>query len=622
MARDSLEQALEKVFEAAQKHAAASWFSLPGGGRLFQAGDPADTLYLLRAGRLGVFRQDHAEGEQRLFGVVTPGEPVGEMALITGTPHTASVVALRDSEVLALPAEAFLEEVRRVPELMVELARLALERAREGVKDFHDAPAVFGFVAATGRPIRPFIDRVAGEMERRGHTVRIVDSGALASAAEWFSRVEQSHDYVLYVAERHEVAWAHLVLRQVDRLFLVGWGLEAPPPGWLFPDDPLAELRNADLILFHPEAVKSPSGTDLWLDAVTPARWFHVRDKDAADVARIVRLLTATSVGLVLSGGGARAFAHIGAIEALRRAGVPLDFLGGSSMGAIIAASVAIGWPHDELERRMKKAFVESSPLDDVVLPILAMTRGRKVDARLEEHFGEQRIADLWRPFFAVSSNLTTGTWQVHRRGVLRQALRASISLPGVMPPVVLDGQVLVDGAVMKSFPTDLMRRWHDGPVVGVDVTRARGVDPRVLAAPTNWLKWFGSGEWRRGPPIVSVLMRSATLTTASDLSESRRTTDLLVIPKPEGVEIRDWKAYDQAVANGRDTMAAALEGLKGSVETLRRRQETYQQNEPLIVFDDVPAAAEGGAEGTQSEPPGKTVRRSAAPRGPTGGPG
>lgn len=608
MARDSLEQALAKVFEAARQHASASWFSLPGGARLFHAGEPADTLYLLRAGRLGVFRQDHRQGEPRLLGVVTPGEPVGEMALITGAPHTATVVALRDSEVLALPSEAFFEVVRKIPELMIELARLALERARAGVKDFHDAPTVFGFVAASGRPVRPFVDRLAAAMERRGHRVKIVDSGALASATEWFSRVEESHDYVLYVAERHEVAWAHLVLRQVDRLFLAGWALEAPPPGWLFPDDPLAELRSADLVLFHPDGATAPSGADLWLDRVTPARWFHVREKDPSDVERIVRILTATSVGLVLSGGGARAFAHIGAIQALREAGVPLDFVGGSSMGAIIGASVAIGWPHAEMERRMKKAFVETSPLDDVVLPILAMTRGRKVDARLEEHFGDQRIADLWRPFFAVSSNLTTGTWQVHRRGLLRTALRASISLPGVMPPVVLDGQVLVDGAVMKSFPTDLMRRWHDGPVVGVDVTRARGVDPRGLASPTNWVKWFSSGEWRRGPPILSVLMRSATLTTASDLSESRRTTDLLVIPKPEGVEIRDWKAYDQAAANGRETMAAAIAGLDGSVETLRRRNETYQQNEPLIVFDDVPDATEGEAEGTHAERPGASA--------------
>lgn len=400
MARDSLEQALAKVFEAAQRHAAASWFSLPGGGRLFEAGGEADTLYLLRAGRLGVFRQEPDEAEPRLIGVVTPGEPVGEMALITGTAHTATVVALRDSEVLALPAEAFLTEAKKIPELMVELARLALERARHGGKTHHDAPTVFGFLAATGRPIRPFVDRVAGAIEARGHTVKVIDSGALASVAEWFSRVEQAHDFVLYVAERHEVAFAHLVLRQVDRLFLAGWALEAPPKGWLFPDDPLSELRSADLILFQPEGVKAPSGTELWLDAVTPARWFHVRDKDPDDVARIARVLTATSVGLVLSGGGARAFAHIGAIQALRSAGVPIDFVGGSSMGAIVGASVAIGWSHDELERRMKQAFVESSPLDDLVVPILAMTRGKKVDRRLEEHFGQTKIADLWKPFF------------------------------------------------------------------------------------------------------------------------------------------------------------------------------------------------------------------------------
>ena len=98
------------------------WFSLPGGRTLYSAGDPADTLYLLRAGRLGVIRRGE-EQQQQFLGIIKPGEPAGEMALISGTPHTATVLAMRDSEVLALPRKTFFEAARKDPALMAEMAR-------------------------------------------------------------------------------------------------------------------------------------------------------------------------------------------------------------------------------------------------------------------------------------------------------------------------------------------------------------------------------------------------------------------------------------------------------------------------------------------------------------------
>ncbi|MBX9614152.1 MAG: cyclic nucleotide-binding domain-containing protein, partial [Caulobacteraceae bacterium] len=222
---DSLEAALAKVFE--DQNTRASWFALTGGELLFAAGDAPDSLYLLRSGRLGVFRQDEGQPPQFL-GVIKPGEPVGEMALIAGSPHSASVVALRDSEILALPAEAFFEAVRSRPDVMIELSRLMLHRARERAPGVTE-PGVFGFVSVRARPIRAFVERVAAGIESQGYTCQIIDQSALSSLADWFSRMEDSHDYVLYVAEQDEPSWANLCARQVDRLFIVGDALTAPP---------------------------------------------------------------------------------------------------------------------------------------------------------------------------------------------------------------------------------------------------------------------------------------------------------------------------------------------------------------------------------------------------------
>ena len=592
---DTLEAALAKVFE--DRHTRASWFALTGGEQLFAAGEDADSLYLLRSGRLGVFR--HEEGHPIQFlGVVRPGEPVGEMALIAGTPHSASVVALRDCEILALPRDDFFEAVRTRPDVMIELSRLMLHRARERSSGAAE-PSVFGFIAARDRPIRPFIDRIAAAVEASGFTCQVIDHSALRSVSEWFSRVEDSHDFVLYVAERDEPSWAALCARQVDRLFIVGDALTLPPGQ--VPTRENGYHQFTDLILLRDPRMSRPANTAVWLDALDPGRWFHAIEGSALDAARIARIVTGTAIGLVLSGGGARAYAHIGAIRALHEAGVAFDFLGGSSMGAVIAAGPALGWSDDELDRRIRRAFVNSDPLSDLAFPIVAMTRAGKVAGLLEEAYGDVDIADLPLPFFAVSSNLTTGRIEVHRRGLLRRAMRASISIPGVMPPVVIDGQVLVDGAVIKNFPTDVMRQLNAGPIIGIDMSQARGVDPTALENPPSWWRWILSGAWKAGPPIVSILMRAATITTDAEVERSRMDSDLLILPQPTGSDIRDWKIYDPVVAAGHAAAVAALEDLDGPIQTLRKRKAAAldaRTPAPVPVAEEPTVGRRGRAKG------------------------
>lgn len=567
---DTLEQALHRIFEGGS-NTEASWFALTGGEPLFNAGDQADTLYLLRAGRLGVFHHEEDQPPQ-FVGVIRPGEPAGEMAMLAGTPHTASVVALRDSEILALPRDAFFRAARTEPDLMVELSRLMIHRARNRASGGGE-PSVFGFIGVRPRPIRAFVERIAAAVQGLGFTCQVIDHSALSSAAEWFNRVEDTHDFVLYVAEADEPTWASLCARQVDRLFIVGSALLAPPRSPLPRSHALDAQQRTDLILLRDPRMVRPANTAVWLDAINPGRWFHCVEGDQSDAARMARIITGTAVGLVLSGGGARAYAHVGAVKALTEAGVPLDFLGGASMGAVVAAGPALGWSQDELEQHMRDAFVKSDPLSDLAFPMIAMTRAGKVARLLKEAYGDVDIADTQRPFFLVSTNLTTGGIEIHRRGMLRQAMRASIAIPGVMPPVVMNGQVLVDGAVLKNFPAEVMRQTHSGPIIGVDMSQARGVDAKMLENPPSWINWIASGAWKQGPPIVAILMRSATLTTDADLERSRAATDLLIQPEPEGLDIRDWKMFDPAVACGHETTKQVLAGLDRPVTDLRRRE-------------------------------------------------
>jgi NTE family protein len=563
--------AFARLFAAAERDGEARAFSLPGGTPLFLVGEPADDLYMLAAGRLMV-KRDGGNGTARTVGSIQPGDLVGEMALIAGTPHTADVVALRDCEMFALPRATLLKAAENDPDLMIELARLVVARGREDeTPAAPGSPSAFGFIGLTVTvDARALAEAVAREIRGRGSAVAVAGGEARGEEAAWFSRLERAHDVVIYAAEAREEAWSAQVARQADRLIRIGDGALEPPP----PPRPPPIERETDLVLVHAADCAAPRGAAIWRTALSPSRLLHLRASNGADIARLARALTGRAVGLTLSGGGARAYAHIGVIRALEGRGVPIDFVCGASLGAIIAAGLAMGWALPELEARIRKAFVETSPLDDIAVPLIAMTRGGKVRARMAEHFGERDIADLWLPFFCVSSNLTAGVSRMHEDGLLREALTASVSLPGVLPPVIVGADVLVDGALMNNFPAHVMRRGHAGPIVGVDVGRGRSIDASDLTPRSVW-RWIRSGEWRKGPPIVSLLMRAATVSGGGDLAAARAATDVLIVPDVDAIEIRDWKAYDAAVAVGERAASETLGRLTVDVTELRQAQTT-----------------------------------------------
>ena len=579
--RASTESALSRLFVGSKAAKSVVGFSLPGGRPLFRSGQPADTLYFVRSGRLGVYREATDE-PAHLLGVITPGEPAGEMSLIAGTPHSATVTALRDSDILALSRHDFFEEARRRPDVMAELARLMIQRARQAPSASGvGRPSVFGFVGVSqGVDARGFAQEVAQAVSELGITIAVIGAEGAHQTPEWFSRVERDHEVVLMAADIQEPDWAHQCVRQVDRLMLIARAdTPAPRSPPAVAQTALQMHRQTDLILLQPTDAVRPTGSDAWIDCVRALRHFHVR-RSPRDIQRIARVISGTSVGLALSGGGARAYAHVGVIRAFREAGHPVDFIAGASMGAVIAAGYAAGWDDKEITDRVTAAFVTSNPLGDLTFPMVAMTRGLTVKQRLRQHFGDLEIPDLWLPFFCTSSNLTTAQTFTHHRGKVRKALRASVALPGILPPVVMGQDVLVDGAVMCNLPTELMRNWHRGTVVGVDVAMAEGLNAADIASPPSFTRWLLSGEWRHGPPIVSILIRAATAPTARETTMAHAACDLLIAPKIDGVELRDWRAFEPAVAAGYQATRAALERLDRPLSRLRRAPDV---DDPML---------------------------------------
>jgi len=540
---------------------ASAWFSVPAGCPLFLAGETSEAMYFLMSGSLAAFRAKQGQ-EPALLGYIRPGEPVGEMSLIAGEPHSADVYAIRDSELLRVDRDQFERLAQNHPGLMERIARLMLSRARaEPGRSPRAQPKIFAlFSSSPTIDLRLRARALQAAIQDLGRRCVIVGEEGAAFTSAWFDALERENDIVLLFTPIADTTWFRIVLRQADRMWVLARG-DALPSIPLFPDEgasPAQRFRLVDLVVLHHGMDRKAASTEVWRAACDATRVFHWRGVEGPDCQRMARVMTAAAIALVLSGGGARAYAQIGVIRAFREAGAAFDLVGGTSMGAVIAACYAKGWNDEEIEVRIRRAFVESNPLGDYTLPVVAFSRGGRVDDRLQEHFGESLIEDLTVPFFCISTDLAAARPRVHRSGLLRRALRASISLPGVLPPVVdEDGGLLVDGAVLNNFPVDVAQSLHRGPIVGVDVARQLTITPEDFKDPPGFFSWVAAHGLQTAPPVASLLMRAATL--AVDPWIGRKQTDILILPEMTDIDLQDWKRFDDAVAAGYEAATAAL---------------------------------------------------------------
>ncbi|MEZ5487888.1 MAG: patatin-like phospholipase family protein [Steroidobacteraceae bacterium] len=549
--------------------AICEWLSLPGGATLFEAGEPSDSMYVLLSGCLGSFAPPQAADRRRTLGRVSAGECVGEMGLVSGRPRMASVVALRDSELLRLSREAFDRVLRRHPEAMLRIAQLTVARLESsaGPKPRGRAPGPRSFTLvpqALDVDVAGFALELVDALRRLGRVELVWSARGADHTSQWFHEIESRNDYVVYVAEPAPTTWTRLCLRQADTLLLLARaGSQAAP--WAS----LAAARDAQLATQRVELVLLHDGS---LQRGAAARWLAVQPEvahhhvcTAADVPRVARLLTGTAVGLVLSGGGARGCAHLGVIRALREQGVPIDMVGGTSIGAIMGAAAAYGWPDDQMLQVFRRTFVDSNPLGDYTLPLVSLVAGRRVSSRLRREFGDVAIEDLPLPFYCVSANLTLGHAAVHRSGELWRWLRASVAIPGVLPPVMHHGEVFVDGATINNLPVDVMREAGRGLVIGVDVgaDRTFTTDIDDTDAPPFWklISSFRARD-RKRPNIFQVLWRAGMVNSAAATLARRHQTDLLLQPPLEDVDLLNWHAFDRALVAGHRHTREKLAGL------------------------------------------------------------
>jgi NTE family protein len=273
------------------------------------------------------------------------------------------------------------------------------------------------------------------------------------------------------------------------------------------------------------------------------------------DVAALGRRFSGRSIGLVLSGGGARALAHVGVIEGLEALGVAIDRVAGSGTGALIGALVAAGWTASEIDAACYEELVRRRPFADYRVSRTALIRTDRVAAMLLRLFGDLRIEELPRGFACVSADLVHGERVEHRTGLVTDAVLAAISMPGLMPPVPAGDRLLIDAGVVDNLPVDLLPS-IEGPLIAVDVApRDRGPE-RVAAARRPRRR---AGLPLGLPTVAESLARAMVLGSCAAAEAARRNADLSIVPDTHGVGMLEFHQLDVLRAAGRAAVRAAV---------------------------------------------------------------
>jgi NTE family protein len=547
--------------------AATRWFSVPGGETLFRRGDPADALYFVVSGVLGVIRRAPT-GPETIITRLGPGEVVGEMGCVTGQPRTATVRALRSTELLAISWDELERISATVPDVLRSVCTTAIQRfiqTQEG-RPSRFQPRTFAVISGgDGVDLRAVGEQFTASLKTDGRAVLATREEFQNLTADQLFQIEDQQDYLVYVCDPGNRPWTSFCLRQSDTVLAVVRG-DTPPRALPEIAGPVNTGIPVVLILTWP-ANRRPSGTADWLASTGLSRHFHVRGP--ADMNRVRRLLTGRGLGLALSGGGARGLAHVGVVRAMRERGIEIDVVTGTSVGSLIGAGVSGEYSVERMTEEVRQ-FAKGTLWFEITVPKVSLLAGRNLRRLLARCFHDDLIEDAPIPFACVSTNLTAGGAAIHRTGPLRTWVGASMAVPGVFPPTILGDTVYVDGGMLNNLPADLIREDGASFVIGVDVAgNALAQDlamlnaPRIDPGPTN---------------IFDVLWRTCCIVDDSQSLARRRQCDMLIVPRLQNVGLLNFRAFESIIEAGYQSALKMLDDF----DKRRANGPETRQGDPL----------------------------------------
>lgn len=528
---------------------------LKAGEWLFHEGDDADCAYVVQLGQVQVI------SDGRIIRTARRGGVIGELALLTGGTRTASVRAQRDCHLWRLGRTTFEDLITADRRFALALCRVLggkLAEHRSPVARPQPPRRIAIVALDAGVSTDDIAARLGTELAPLGQTA-ILRSGEVASDADHVAAVERaeaiSRWVLLSAGDRPDDRWTDTCLAEADRVIAVSRG--RPASEWIA-RAPM--LRGCELLIL------GSSVDDALLRVLEPGAVQTLPDDTTIGrcLTLTARRLSGRAVGLVFSGGGARAFAHLGVVEELRAAGVRIDRVGGVSMGALVAGTVAMDMDDATMLQTFRRSFVDQNPSGDYTLPAFSLVRGIRTRRLLAEAFGDTAIETLPVRFFCVSTDLNSRSPVIHRMGSLPEAIFASLALPGVFPPVPTpDGHLLVDGGVLDNLPVETMAADAEGPVIAVDVSRGEMWRPGRRGPSSSWqvrVRRLISGQDAELPRLAETMLRTLVVGSSDTVAAARRHADVVITPSVERAGLLDWKQLPQMRDAGRQSVRRLLE--------------------------------------------------------------
>jgi len=557
--------------------AKVEWVTLDPHQVLHGQGDPSHAVYFVVRGRLVATTADPGTEELRATEEFAKGDVIGELGVLGNTPRVATVTAVRHSVVARMAADHFLGLVEKVPRLMVDLALEAVSRATSAVQ--RASPTTIIAVAAPGLDRETRLAALTAELSRFGR-VQLLTSQRVDALLETpgvsnteigdlgdvrVSRLvhefELDSDHLLIDLGDEDSPWARRALALADRILV--FTPARPNPGQvgrtssLLAGCPIGIART--LVVEHSDGAAPANSTDL-LELLACGEVLNVLSGSLNHLGRVARVAAGRGNALVIGGGGARGFAHIGAYRALYELGIPIDIVGGTSIGGVLGAFIADGQTPEDLIETASRRFMD---VLDYTLPIVSLIKGEKITRSATDAFGDRTIEDLRMTYFCVSADLTSSRIHLHTSGPIVLAIRATSAIPGVMPPVPSGDALLVDGGVLNNLPLDVARSFTPaGRVIAFDVAPPQGPgahgDYGLSVSGWSAFRARRSSSRTRYPRISAILLRS--MITASMRERDRqihsglgdfyinldiRGTSMLDFSDPAGVAN---KGYDAAM--------------------------------------------------------------------------
>ncbi|XP_064533252.1 patatin-like phospholipase domain-containing protein 7 isoform X1 [Pseudopipra pipra] len=513
---------------------ALDWMEVEAGRAVYRQGDKSDCTYIVLNGRLrSVIRME--DGKKHLTGEYGRGDLIGVVEALTHQPRATTVHAVRDSELAKLPEGALISIKRKFPQVVTRLIHLLGEKILGSLQQgghplgLHSSSSKWDAGNPASNLSTVAIMPVSEEVPLTAFTLELkhalsavgpallltsdnikqrLGSAALDSIHEyrltsWLGQQEDIHRIVLYQADSSLTPWTQRCIRQADCILIVGLGDQEPTVGELERMlENTAVRAQKQLILLHKEDGPLPSRTVEWLNMRSwcsahlhlhcPRRVFSKRSLPKliemyervfqkppdrhSDFSRLARVLTGNAIALVLGGGGARGCSQVGVIRALIEAGIPVDMIGGTSIGAFMSALYAEERSYNQMRIKARQwAMVMNSVFKtilDLTYPITSMFSGAAFNNSINNIFKDKQIEDLWIPYFTITTDITASAMRVHRDGSLWRYVRASMSLSGYMPPLCdpKDGHLLMDGGYINNLPADVARSMGAKVVIAIDV--------------------------------------------------------------------------------------------------------------------------------------------------------